>query len=42
MLVQWPATPSECLTIFPKASRWDSLGAVIRHLPPVRIEVLFV
>jgi hypothetical protein len=26
MLVRWPATLSECWTIFPAASRWDSVG----------------
>jgi hypothetical protein len=36
------ATLSECLTILPKASRWGSLGTIAGHLPPVRIEALFV
>jgi hypothetical protein len=36
------ATLSECLTIFPKASRWDSLGMIAGRLPPVQIEAPFV
>jgi hypothetical protein len=40
--VRWPSAASECLTIFPKASRWDSLGMIDGRLPPVRIEALFV
>jgi hypothetical protein len=42
MLVRWPATLSEWLTIFPTASRWGSLGMIADHLPPARIEALFV
>jgi len=36
------ATLSKCLTIFPKTSLWDSLGKIAGHLPPVRIQALFV
>jgi hypothetical protein len=42
MLVRWPATLGEGLTIFPKASHWDSLGTIAGRLPPVRIAALFV
>jgi hypothetical protein len=35
MLVRWPATLSECWTIFPAASRWDSVGLPQGHFEAV-------
>jgi hypothetical protein len=35
MLVRWPATLSECWTIFPAASRWDSVGLPQGHFKAV-------